>query len=545
MFNENPSLHSLNSSHTITCNFCGKYGHTKVVCFRKVGFPSGNVKTSKFSFTRKVCTFCNRLGHTVDTCYKKHGFPPGYKFTNWTSQANNMITTDTFSELFPKEQDVKGIQLTSQQCQFLTNILRQQNLEDPAPHTQINQVGSISTDEISNTEHSSTGKFLSSLSAIKESWIINSGATDHVCHNLNVFTTYTKIKPVLISLPNGQTVYATYSGLVRFSDQFYLSDVLYVPHFQLNLISVSKLTHQLKCTLTFTSTHCIIQDNLTQERIGTVKATAGLYLVTTLPASSHSKPHCFAPFINCNITDKTLWHYRLGHPSHERLHVLSKQYSFITVDTHHVCDTCSRAKQRKLPFTLSNIVTSAIFYLVHFDIWGPCSIISMQGFRYFLTIFDDYSRYTWVILLHNKSEVRQHIINFTVFVQNHFKTNIKTIRTDNGVEFAMSNFYASKGIIHKKSCVETLQQNGIVERKHQHILNVTRALLFQANLPPIFWEFAVNHVVFLINAIPTPLLDNITPHEKLFGKPYDISFLKVFGCLCYASTITAHRKKIR
>jgi len=64
----------------------------------------------------------------------------------------------------------------------------------------------------------------------------------------------------------------------------------------------------------------------------------------------------------------------------------------------------------------------------------------MQGFHYFLTIVDDYSRYTWVILLHNKSEVRQHITNFTVFVQNHFKTNIKTIRTDNGVDFDMSNF---------------------------------------------------------------------------------------------------------
>ena len=117
------------------------------------------------------------------------------------------------------------------------------------------------------------GKFFSSLSAIKESWLVDSGATDHVCHNMSAFTTWTKIKPVLISLPNGQTVYATYSGLVHFSAKFYLSDVLYVPHFQLNLIFVSKLTHQLKCTLTFTSTHCIIQDNLTQERIGTVKAT--------------------------------------------------------------------------------------------------------------------------------------------------------------------------------------------------------------------------------------------------------------------------------
>ena len=180
--------------------------------------------------------------------------------------------------------------------------MRQQNLEDPAPHAQINQVGTFSADKITNTEQSSTGKLFSSLSAIKESWLVDSGATNHVCHNLSAFTTWTKIKPILISLPNGQTVYATYSSLVHFSAKFYLSDVLYVPHFQLNLISVSKLTHQLKCTLT----HCIIQDNLTQERVSTVEATGGLYPVTTLPASSRSKPHNFAPLINCNITDKTL-----------------------------------------------------------------------------------------------------------------------------------------------------------------------------------------------------------------------------------------------
>jgi len=74
------------------------------------------------------------------------------------------------------------------------------------------------------------------------------------------------------------------------------------------------------------------------------------------------------------------------------------------------------------------------------DIWGPCSITSMQGFHYFLTIVDDYSRYTWIIMLHNKSEVRNHIIK--AFSENHFKTTRKTIHTDNGVEFAMSHFFA-------------------------------------------------------------------------------------------------------
>jgi len=83
------------------------------------------------------------------------------------------------------------------------------------------------------------GKSLHLLSAIKDFWIIDSGATDHVCHNLNAFTTCTKIKSVLISLPNGQTVYASYYGLVKFCAKLYLTNVLYVPQFQLNLISVS------------------------------------------------------------------------------------------------------------------------------------------------------------------------------------------------------------------------------------------------------------------------------------------------------------------
>jgi len=82
------------------------------------------------------------------------------------------------------------------------------------------------------------------------------------------------------------------------------------------------------------------------------------------------------------------------------------------------------------------------------------------------------------------------------------------------------------------------------KRKHQHILNVTRALLFQANLPSIFWHFAVLHDVLLINCIPTPLLQNMTPYEKLNGTLYDISSLRVFGYLCYSSTVTSHRKKL-
>ena len=75
-------------------------------------------------------------------------------------------------------------------------------------------------------------------------------------------------------------------------------------------------------------------------------------------------------------------------------------------------------------------------------------------------------------------------------------------------------------------------------------MNVTRALLFQANLPKSFWSFAVLHSIFIINRIPTPTLDNASPHEFLHNKVPDLSFLKVFGCLAYASSLSRNRTKL-
>ena len=108
----------------------------------------------------------------------------------------------------------------------------------------------------------------------------------------------------------------------------------------------------------------------------------------------------------------------------------------------------------------------------------------------------------------------------------------------------MKQFYDDAGIIHKTSCIETPQQNVIVEMKHQQLLNVTRSLLFQSNLPNIFWSYAFNHAIVLINCMPFPFLDNKTPFEKLHGTIYDNESLKVFGCLCFSSTLEANRRKL-
>jgi len=156
-----------------------------------------------------------------------------------------------------------------------------------------------------------------------------------------------------------------------------------------------------------------------------------------------------------------------------------------------------------LSFSISTSHASSNFELLHLDIWGPLFVSSIHGHRYFLTIVDDHSRFLWIILLKTKSKVSHHVKSFIKMVQTQFHVTPKCIRSDNGPEFLIPSFYESRGILHQKSCVETPQQNGRVERKHQHILNVGRALLYQSKLPASYWSYALLHAVFLINRIPT------------------------------------------
>ncbi|XP_022856322.1 uncharacterized protein LOC111377458 [Olea europaea var. sylvestris] len=126
-------------------------------------------------------------------------------------------------------------------------------------------------------------------------------------------------------------------------------------------------------------------------------------------------------------------------------------------------------------------------------------------------ILDDFSRCTWVYMLKFKSDAGTILQSFCYMIETQFECKVKTIRSDNGSEFEMKQFYSQKGIIYHKTSMETPQQNSIVERKHQHILNVARALKFQSTIPLKYWSDCVLTAVYLINRTPTPILDQKTP----------------------------------
>jgi len=100
------------------------------------------------------------------------------------------------------------------------------------------------------------------------------------------------------------------------------------------------------------------------------------------------------------------------------------------------------------------------------------------------------------------------------------------------------------GILHQRTCVETPQRNSVVERKHQHILNITRNLMIQFGLPKAYWSYVVSYVVYIINRLPSTVINYKTPYELLYKTPPTYLNLRIFGSLCFASTLENNRTKL-
>lgn len=101
----------------------------------------------------------------------------------------------------------------------------------------------------------------------------------------------------------------------------------------------------------------------------------------------------------------------------------------------------------------------------------------------------------------------------------------------------LSTLFNSLDIIHQTTCAYTPQRNGVVERKHRHILELTRAIRFQAYIPLKFWGLCAQAAVYIINRLRSSVINNNTPYTMIFHKLSSLSHLRVLGCLCFAKAL--------
>ena len=206
------------------------------------------------------------------------------------------------------------------------------------------------------------------------------------------------------------------------------------------------------------------------------------------------------------------------------------------------CESCQFAKHHSVHLAPRvNKRAASPFDLVHSDVWGPCSVMSQTGYRYFVTFVDDFSRTTWLYLMKQRSELFTHFRHFCAEIQTQFNTPVKILRSDNAREYLsapFTDYMHSHGILHQSSCVDTPAQNGVAERKNRHLLETAHALMFHSCVPKLFWADAVSTACFLINRMPSAVLNGSIPYSILFPttKVFPVD-PKIFGCVCFVQDI--------
>ena len=376
-------------------------------------------------------------------------------------------------------------------------------------------------------------------------WLLDSGATHHITsdlNNLSMHQPYHGNDDVLIA--DGSTLSISHTGsslIPTYTRDLSLQKILCVPNIDKNLISVYRLCNTNGVSVEFFPASFQVKDLSTGVPLLQSKTKNELYewhvslsQVTAMVTASNPK------------TSLLSWHSRLGHPSLSVLNTIISQLSLplsSTKQKHLSCSECLINKSHRLPFTHSTITSHRPLEYIFTDVWSS-PITSIDNYKYYIVLVDHYSRYTWLYPLKKKSQVKEVFIAYKALVENKFQTKIGTLFSDNGGEYiALRDFLAQHEITHLTSPPHTPQHNGLSERKHRHIVETGLTLLSTASIPKEYWTYAFSAAVYLINRLPTPILDMRSPYYTLFGTAPNYDKIRVFGCLCFPwlRPYTAHK----
>ncbi|GJV98096.1 retrovirus-related pol polyprotein from transposon TNT 1-94 [Tanacetum coccineum] len=358
-------------------------------------------------------------------------------------------------------------------------------------------------------------------------WYLDSGCSKHMTGDRSQLTNF--VNKFLGTVKFGNDHVAKIMGYGDYQiGNVTISRVYYVEGLGHNLFSVGQFCDS-NLEVAFRQHTCYIR-NL--EGVDLLTGSRGDNLYTlSLGDMMASSPICLLS--KASKTKSWLWHRRLSHLNfgainHLARHGLVRGLPKLKFEKDHLCSACALGKSTKKPHKpKSEDTNQEKLYLLHMDLCGPMRVASVNGKKYILVIVDDYSRFTWVKCLRSKDEAPAFIINFLKMIQ--------TLR----------EYYEKVGISHETSVARSPQQNGVVERRNRTLIEAARTMLIYAKAPLFLWAEAVATACYTQNRSMIRLRHGKTPYELLHNKPPDLSYLHVFGALCYPTNDSENLGKLQ
>ena len=227
----------------------------------------------------------------------------------------------------------------------------------------------------------------------------------------------------------------------------HLKNILHVPRANKSLLSVHRLTSDNDVFLEFHPNFFSIKDRATRQILHQGRCERGLYPL----APHHSDLSSIKQAHGVNKVSSSQWHSRLGHPAFPIVDRVLRDNNLPCVSSSNnesVCDSCQRAKSHQLPYGKSHSTSSSPLELISSDVWGPAPV-SVGRHSYYVSFINDFSKYTWIYLIKQKSDVFQVFKNFQNFVERKFGRKIISMQTDWGGEYEkLNSFFQQIGIAH-------------------------------------------------------------------------------------------------
>ncbi|KAI3695477.1 hypothetical protein L1987_78474 [Smallanthus sonchifolius] len=346
---------------------------------------------------------------------------------------------------------------------------------------------------------------------ISNNWIIDSGASRHMTGNLALLFDVRNIKGDYVSFAGDKGGFISAQGTLS-NGAVSFEKVNFVKQLDNNLLSVSQICDK-DFKVLFYDKHCYIlkKEFMIPEDMVVMSAPRvnDLYILDMSQASSSvSTASCFVS--KATEKDSILWHKRMGHLSLRKMnHLVHKNLvEGVTVKSFHlpdVCVSCKKGKQTKKSHKPKSQHSITIpLELLHMDLFGPINRKSIAGDLYCLVVTDEYSRYSWVMFLKEKSETFEYVEILITKLESLYKLKVRRIRSDNGTEFKnhlMETFCQKLGIHHEFSAPYVPQMNGVAERKNRTLIEAARTMLADSNLPVQFWNEAIANACYTLNRV--------------------------------------------